>query len=104
MNAQDLDRIGKKMPYKVPEGFFEDMEKRIKEQTTEQSKRRNILRHVIRYAAIAATIALVWLVSEKVIFAQQDDYTSVELAFDQLSEEDQVYLLEVYQDDIFFNY
>ena len=104
MNAQDLDRIGKKMPYKVPEGFFEEMPSRIIERATRRQHRNNILRHVIRYTAVAATIALVWMFADKVIFAPQDDYTSVELAFDQLSDDDQLYLLEVYQDDIFFNY
>lgn len=91
------------MPYKVPEGFFEESKSRIMERTTQRKPGSNIMRYVLRYVAAAAVIALVWLAAEKVIYAPKYDYTSVELAFDQLSDEDQLYLLEVYQDDIFFN-
>ena len=112
----DFSRIGKQMPYTVPDGFFENLEDSVMEKWKEdaisagesdkagKAKKANVIRMALRAAiAIAACIAL-FLVVKKVLPQGQDttldDFDSVELAFNNLSTEDQDYLLEVYQEEL----
>ena len=102
----DFSRIGKQMPYTVPDGFFEKLEENVMNEVKAQSakKKATIVRMAIRAAlAIAACIAL-FLVVKKVLPKGQDtatdDFENVELAFNNLSTEDQDYLLEVYQEEL----
>ena len=107
----DFSKIGKQMPYTVPDGFFDKLEENVMNEVKAQSVRkkatalRMALRMAIRAAiAVAACIAL-FLVVKKVLpqgqYTTTDDFENVELAFNNLSTEDQDYLLEVYQEDIF---
>ena len=115
----DFSRIGKQMPYTVPDGFFEKLEDSVMEKWKEdaisagesdkagKAKKANVIRMALRAAiAIAACIAL-FLVVKKVLPQGQDttldDFDSVELAFNNLSTEDQDYLLEVYQEELFLD-
>ena len=115
----DFSRIGKQMPYTVPDGFFEKLEDSVMEKWKEdaisagesdkagKAKKANVIRMALRAAiAIAACIAL-FLVVKKVLPHGQDtaldDFDSVELAFNNLSTEDQDYLLEVYQEELFLD-
>ena len=98
--------VGKKMPYTVPDGFFDQLEENVMNEVKAQPARKKatVLRMAIRAAiAIAACIAL-FLVVKKVLPQGQDttldDFDSVELAFNNLSTEDQDYLLEVYQEEL----
>ena len=112
----DFSRIGKQMPYTVPDGFFEKLEDSVMEKWKEDAisaeepdkagnaKKAKVIRMALRAAiAIAACIAL-FLVVKKVLPQGQDttldDFDSVELAFNNLSTEDQDYLLEVYQEEL----
>ena len=112
----DFSRIGKQMPYTVPDGFFEKLEDSVMEKWIEDAvsagesdkagstKKAKVIRMTLRAAiAIAACIAL-FLVVKKVLPQGQDttldDFDSVELAFNNLSTEDQDYLLEVYQEEL----
>ena len=112
----DFSRIGKQMPYTVPDGFFEKLEDSVMEKWKEDAvsagesdkagstKKAKVSRMTLRAAiAIAACIAL-FLVVKKVLPQGQDttldDFDSVELAFNNLSTEDQDYLLEVYQEEL----
>ena len=112
----DFSKIGKQMPYTVPDGFFDQLEERVikewKEDAisagesgkTEKFGKANVVRMAIRAAiAIAACIAL-FLVVKKVLPQNDntltDDFDSVELAFNNLSTDDQDYLLEVYQEEL----
>ena len=103
----DFSRIGKQMPYTVPDGFFDKLEEivmnEVKAQTA-KTKKATVIRLAIRAAiAVAACIAL-FLVVKKVLPQGQDaaidDFENVELAFNNLSIEDQDYLLEVYQEEL----
>lgn len=93
------------MPYSIPEGFFEEMEKNVREEIGKQPEigldagkhSPTALRWVA--AACAAILAAVGIV----LIKYQNAYDDEEHAFQQLSEEDQDFLLAVYQDDIFIN-
>ena len=104
----DFSRIGKQMPYTVPDGFFDKLEENVMNEVkaqTAKTKKATVIRMAIRAAiAVAACIAL-FLVVKKVLPQGQDaaidDFENVELAFNNLSTEDQDYLLEVYQEELF---
>ena len=104
----DFSKIGKQMPYTVPDGFFDKLEENVMNEVKAQSaktKKATVIRMAIRAAiAVAACIAL-FLVVKKVLpqgnDTTTDDFENVELAFNNLSTEDQDYLLEVYQEEQF---
>ena len=103
----DFSKIGKQMPYTVPDGFFDKLEENVMNEVKAQPARKKatVIRLAIRAAiAVAACIAM-FLVVKKVLPQGQDavadDFENVELAFNNLSTEDQDYLLEVYQEEQF---
>lgn len=101
----DFDKVGKRMPYTVPDGFFTDMEDKLWEQLKEQpaakpAKRRSAMRIVMAAMAMAAAIVGVVFMLNR---SQQVEYSDVEQAFAELSTDDQTYMLSVYQDDVFIN-
>ena len=110
----DFSRIGKQMPYTVPDGFFEKLEEDVvgawneecgmRNEDTSAAKRAKVVRMAVRAAiAVAACIALLLIVKKALPQGQDaaaDDFDSVELAFNNLSTEDQDYLLEVYQEEL----
>ena len=107
----DFSKIGKQMPYTVPDGFFDKLEENVMNEVkaqTGKTKKVTVIRMAVRAAiAIAACIAL-FLVVKKVLPQDNDtptdDFENVELAFNNLSTDDQDYLLEVYQEEIFLEY
>ena len=104
----DFSKIGKQMPYTIPDGFFDKLEESVMNEVKAQSaktKKITVIRMAIRAAiAVAACIAL-FLVVKKVLpqgqDAATDDFENVELAFNNLTTDDQDYLLEVYQEELF---
>ena len=103
----DLSKIGKQMPYTVPDGFFDKLEENVMNEVKAQpaKKKATVIRMAFRAAiAVAACLAL-FLVVKKVLPQDQDtnidDFENVELAFNNLSTDDQDYLLEVYQEELF---
>ena len=106
----DFSKIGKQMPYTVPDGFFDKLEEDVMNEVKAQSaktKKATVIRMAIRAAiAVAACIAL-FLVVKKVLpqgnDTTTDDFENVELAFNNLSTDDQDYLLEVYQEEQFLD-
>ena len=106
----DFSKIGKQMPYTVPDNFFDELEKNVMNEVKGQPVKKNkakTIRMVIRTAlAVAACLAL-FLIVKKTLPQDSDnaidDFDNVELAFNNLSTEDQDYLLEVYQEELFMN-
>ena len=104
----DFSKIGKQMPYTVPDGFFDKLEENVMNEVkaqTAKTKKATVIRMAIRASiAVAACIAL-FLVVKKVLpqgnATTTDDFENVELAFNNLSTDDQDYLLEVYQEELF---
>lgn len=104
----DLDRIGKRMPYKTPEGCFDEMEANIWSrlhtgqyaQPGRKARRPGIILGVMAAAACAALVLLLRTAAPE---TQDDGLTEIEQAFADLSAEDQAYMLDFYMDDIFMN-
>ena len=108
----DFNKIGKQMPYTVPDGFFSKLEDSVMEVRNEhtsaaKAKRAKVVRMAIRAVlAVAACIALFLIVRQTLPKGQDtvaDDFDKVELAFNNLDTEDQDYLLEVYQEELFLD-
>ncbi len=104
----DFDRIGKRMPYKTPQGFFDEMEaniwKEVQSGLSPTRKRKTHCLHIFAGAlAVAASIALLLVFNPFPFKKQAGSFSKVEQAFANLSQEDQAYMLSVYQEDIFMN-
>ena len=105
----DFNKIGKQMPYTVPDGFFDELEENVMKEVKAQPKKKNatVIRMVFRTAsAIAACLALFLVIRNNLSqnsTVTADDFDNVELAFNNLSTEDQDYLLEVYLEEQFMD-
>lgn len=55
----DFDQIGKKVPYRVPEGFFEEMQREVLARTVPPRRRRPYWRIVSALLGAAAVVAAV---------------------------------------------
>ena len=115
----DFDKVGKRMPYSTPEGFFKEMEANILEQVKDdkqvpvrrQPKKRPLVK-VIWAAAMAVAASVAVLLVLNIDFMAPhfslpsqagDEMQAVDQAFAQLSSADQAYLLSVYQEDVFLD-
>lgn len=103
MDNYSFDKIGKRMPYRVPETFFDDIETRILAETRSPRKSRNILKFAYRGLAVAASLTLLFIATNPDVFSHKTDFAEVAQAFDNLSDADRAFLLDIYQDDIFIN-
>ncbi len=102
----DFDKVGKRMPYTVPEGFFDKLEEDVwKEVKTDcREKKSGRLRLVVRSAmAVAAAVALLVVINMGVSKPSPVTIDDVDRQFSRLSFDDQTYLLEIYQEDVFIN-
>ena len=103
----DFSKIGKQMPYTVPDGFFDRLEEKVMDEVKAKPARKKAIaiRMRIRAAiAVAACIALLLVIKKALPQGQDattDYFENVELAFNNLSTDDQDYLLEVYQEELF---
>ena len=74
---------------------------------TGESRKARIVRMAIRAViAVAACIALLFIVKKALPQGSDtttDDFENVELAFNNLSTDDQDYLIEVYQEELFLD-
>lgn len=128
MNKEfDFDKIGKRMPYDTPDGFFDKLEDNIWEKVkddylikddrqvmendsdfsnTKESKKhkpaklRLLIRSVI---AVAAAVAIGFIINLSFFKPSPTTISDVDQAFSQLTTADQAYLMNVYQDDVFIN-
>lgn len=107
-NEFDFNWIGKRMPYKTPEGFLDEMEanvwKEVQNELPKTQVRKTFRLRVFAGAmAVAASIALLLVLHPFSPKEETDSFSHVEQAFANLNQEDQAYLLAVYQEDIFMN-
>lgn len=112
-----FEQVGKRMPYTTPDGFLDDLEANVLATVATDAlaapiataqpmvKRRSYLKVVwLSALSAAAAIALFLVVHTGFTASASDaDWQTVDEAFAQLSVEDQDFLLEVYQDDLFLN-
>ena len=104
----DFNRIGKRMPYKTPEGFLDEMEanvwKEVQNEPPKTAERKTFRLRVFAWTmAIAASITPLFVFHPFSPKEETVSFSGVEQAFANLSQEDQAYMLAVYQEDIFMN-
>ena len=101
-NKFNFDNIGKRLPYTMPPETFKEMEATVFA-TLKQDKRRKKSYRIIRWGSIAgiAVAASVALLLTIALTVQDDLLKQIDLAYANLSETDQDFLLEISQDDIF---
>ena len=109
----DFEQVGKRMPYNVPDGFFDQLEQNVLAEVkpddiaTEKPKQKaHTMKMAIRtILAAAAAVALFFVVTKNLPTSesQTDTFEFVELAYNNLSTEDQEFLMEVYEEDEFIN-
>lgn len=106
-----FDKVGKRMPYSVPDDFFAKMENNILEEIKGETpkplgsirKKSPVMRRIVIVSLTAAAAIAAFFVINMHTPAthQQADMQDVEQAFTSLSTSDQAYLLSLYQDDVF---
>ena len=115
----DFKQIGKRMPYRVPDGFFQEMEHNVLDAVAEKAAERKpamaerkslqanrfVFTRLAKYAAaVAASVVVLLAVNVKFFYvAAPTDMQDVEAAFDQLSLSDQECLVELYREDVFLD-
>ena len=104
----DFNQIGKRMPYKAPKGFLDEMEANVWNEVQNEvpmtHKRKRLRLRVFAGAmAVAASIVLLLVFNPLSHKEQIGSFLNVEQAFASLSQEDQAYMLMIYQEDIFMN-
>ena len=121
------EKLNKRLPYSVPDGFFDVMEANVmakikadaeagtsvgddKADTQMRDKQyRKTMRRTrtisLSLLAMAASLLLLFTIFPKSTkTAQQtNDMESIDKAFSQLSTDDQTFLMEVYDDDMFLD-
>ncbi len=116
----DFERVGKRMPYTVPDGALDVLESKVLERIRQEervdsgghlpseegkaSQHKTLRLRLWARAAVAMAACLALFIAISAILSSQgeNDIDDVETAFCQLSPDDQSYLLDVYQDELFF--
>lgn len=113
----DFDKIGKRMPYRTPDRFFdkveEDVMSRLKEQDSLSNAKVTMKKPVrsykliVRSLASVAAVAIIALVIGSVLKEETSssvvDTADLIQAFNQLDDADQLELLSTYQSDVFMD-
>ena len=110
----DFEKIGKRMPYSVPNDFFAKLEESVMDEVKVQKseatalpeRNKTVIIAIRSLLAIAAAVALFFVVQPTLTkhdTISADDYASVELAFNNLSSDDQDFLVAVYENEEFIN-
>ena len=112
----DINQVGKRMPYSTPDDFFAKMQSNIldavqdmPQKNTKIKTNRRTVRKWLWPVSLSAAAAVVAMFVINIHFlapntpTASSDIQDVEQAFAQLSECDQAYIVDVYQDDVFIN-
>ena len=95
----DLEKMGKTMPYTVPDGFFDAMEERLMREVTVKKKKSGLQRVALCTGlAVAASLALLLVLRQQKTYISEISFEQVEMAFNQLSDVDQQLMLEYYDE------
>lgn len=112
----DFNQVGKRMPYSTPDDFFAKVQSNIldavqdmPQKNTKIKTNRRTVRKWLWPVSLSAAAAVVAMFVINIHFlapntpTASSDIQDVEQAFAQLSECDQAYIVDVYQDDVFIN-
>ena len=106
----DFEQLGKRMPYNVPDGFFDQLEQNVMAEVTAgniatekpKQKARTVKMTFRILLTAAAAVALFFVVTKNMPSdTTEDSFANVELAYNNLSPEDQEFLIEIYEEDVF---
>ena len=113
-NQFNFDKIGKRMPYTVPDDFFDTLEQSVMTEVKSKKRGRAVRIALGAVLGAVAAIALIVTVNKFTVkdgatpgteIDQEQAYCKAEVsAFSNLSDEDQDYLMEVYEDIFINNY
>lgn len=117
----DFESVGKRMPYNVPDGFFDCFEKnmleriesgqadavadgscRMKKGKTDKARVVALFSLVASAAAVVLLLLAVWNYTPGQN-AATDYLANMETAYNNLTDEEQDFLLSIYEDDLFYN-
>ena len=95
----ELEKMKKSTPYTVPEGFFDEMEKRLMQEVATEKKKPTV-RKVALWTSltVAASLALLLVLHQRLAKTEEGSFEQVEMAFNQLSDADQQLLLEYFEE------
>ena len=101
----DFDKVGKRMPYQVPDSFFAQLESNVMQEVKSEVAvaKKLRFRRITWGTIIGAAAALLVTVNLKSTTVNEYSAEAVNQAFSQLQPVDQAYLLEVYDEDVFLN-
>ncbi len=99
----NMPGIGKRMPYKAPDGVFDDIERNVLSATGCARKQSHRFRTVSIAVAAAASLALLVIFSWHQWPATTDSLAEVQQAFADLDNADQEFLSDIYNEDTFMN-
>ncbi len=95
--------IGKRMPYKTPDGVFDDIEHKVLSATGCERKTPLGFRAVGIALAVAASLTLIVMLSWHREQVPANSLADVQTAFDGLDNADREFLSEIYNEDTFMN-
>lgn len=102
----ELDHVGKRMPYTMPPECYNEMEAKVfaaLQSDARNNRKRKIIRVTTLTVVAAAVVALLLVIAPAMKKVQHDSLDQIDVAYAQLSDADKNYLMEVYQEDIFLN-
>lgn len=103
----NLDRVGKKMPFSMPDGFFDQIQANVLAEVKSHRKAK-LVRLYAAIASIAACVCLVVLMGRSLFSVESkqpqhsvESVASVDKAYDNLSEDEQQELNATYANDVY---
>ncbi len=99
----NMHGIGRRMPYRVPEGVFDEIERNVLSATGCARKERGRLRTAGIALAAAASLTLAVLFVWQPRMSTPDTFAQVRQAFENLDSADRTFLSEIYDEDTFIN-
>ncbi len=99
----NMPGIGKRMPYKAPDGVFNNIERNVLNATGCAQKPPRKLRMVGIALGVAASLALIATFAWHRQSVRPDSLAEVRQAFSDLDNADREFLSDIYAEDIFMN-
>ena len=99
----NISGIGKRMPYKAPDGVFDEIDRNVLSAAGCERMLSHRFRALSIAVAAAASLTLLVIVSWHQWPATTDSLAEVQQAFAKLDNADQSFLSEIYNEDTFIN-